>query len=478
MSGTWAGRRLHFIGIGGAGMSGPGARRPRAGRDGHRVRSGRVVVLRAAARGRDRAGRSGTTRRTCRTAPRWSSRPRSPSRTRSSRARASGAQRVLHRGDLLAEASTLKRCIAVSGTHGKTTTSGDGRARPGRDRARPGLPDRRRAALDRVERRLGRGRLDRRRGRRVRPLVPEGRARGRGRHEHRGRPPRAPTRASSTSRRRSPAGSSGGRDDDRLGRRAAAGGRRPLRRSTRATCVPSGVVLDAAGRGFAVDGVDGARCACPAPHNVLNALAALAARARRGRAAGRGGRRRWRRSAGAKRRFEWRGLTDSGAAVVDDYAHHPTEVAATLEAARTIGPRRLVACFQPHLYSRTQHLQREFGRALALADVVVVIDIYPAREDAADYPGVTGFLVARAAADAARRAPGLLAAGAWSRPQRALAGHGRRGRPAGHAGRRRRRQGRRRAGHPAGRRAERSDRYPARRRESTRRMDSRRSDHG
>jgi UDP-N-acetylmuramate--alanine ligase len=91
--------------------------------------------------------------------------------------------------------------------------------------------------------------------------------------------------------------------------------------------------------------------------------------------------------------------------VYDDYAHHPTEVAATLDAARTYGPRRLVACFQPHLYSRTKQLAREFGRALALADIVVVVDIYPAREDAADYPGVTGYMVARAAAEAGRGKP-------------------------------------------------------------------------
>ena len=55
--------------------------------------------------------------------------------------------------------------------------------------------------------------------------------------------------------------------------------------------------------------------------------------------------------------------------VFDDYAHHPTEVRATLEAARTLNPRRLVACFQPHLYSRTRHMARDFGRALALADL-------------------------------------------------------------------------------------------------------------
>jgi UDP-N-acetylmuramate--alanine ligase len=87
--------------------------------------------------------------------------------------------------------------------------------------------------------------------------------------------------------------------------------------------------------------------------------------------------------------------------VVDDYAHHPTEVAATIAAARTLGPRRLVAVFQPHLYSRTQLLAREFGTALAAADVPVVLDVYPARERAEDFPGVTGRIVAEAVADAA-----------------------------------------------------------------------------
>lgn len=85
----------------------------------------------------------------------------------------------------------------------------------------------------------------------------------------------------------------------------------------------------------------------------------------------------------------------------DDYAHHPTEVAATLGAARTLEPRRLVAVFQPHLYSRTSLLAKEFGRALALADAIVVLDVYPARERAEDHPGVSGLLIAEAAADAA-----------------------------------------------------------------------------
>jgi UDP-N-acetylmuramate--alanine ligase len=108
---------------------------------------------------------------------------------------------------------------------------------------------------------------------------------------------------------------------------------------------------------------------------------------------------------GTGRRFEARGLTASGARVFDDYAHHPTEVRATLEAARTLGADRVVAIFQPHLYSRTQQLAKRFGEALASADVAIVLDIYPARERAEDYPGVTGYRVAAATAKAARGRP-------------------------------------------------------------------------
>jgi UDP-N-acetylmuramate--alanine ligase len=107
---------------------------------------------------------------------------------------------------------------------------------------------------------------------------------------------------------------------------------------------------------------------------------------------------------GAGRRFERLGTTASGAVVVDDYAHHPTEVAATIDAARTTGPRRVVAVFQPHLYSRTARLAAEFGAALARADVAAVLDVYPARERAEDFPGVDGRLVAQAVADARKGA--------------------------------------------------------------------------
>lgn len=100
---------------------------------------------------------------------------------------------------------------------------------------------------------------------------------------------------------------------------------------------------------------------------------------------------------GVKRRFEHRG-TVNGVSVYDDYAHHPTEVAATLRAARPGVRRRLWAVFQPHLYSRTEAFSPEFGAALANADAVVVTDVYGAREE--PRPGVTGRLVA----DAAKRA--------------------------------------------------------------------------
>jgi UDP-N-acetylmuramate--alanine ligase len=160
------------------------------------------------------------------------------------------------------------------------------------------------------------------------------------------------------------------------------------------------LVLSDGGSRFTVEGVPVA-LSVPGRHNVLNALAALEAVRAAGvsiaDAAGALGS-----FSGAGRRFERRGRTAAGAVVFDDYAHHPTEVRATLEAARTLPYSRVVACFQPHLFSRTKMLAREFGAALALADVVCVLDVYPARELAADFPGVSGWLVAAAAASAAR----------------------------------------------------------------------------
>jgi UDP-N-acetylmuramate--alanine ligase len=100
---------------------------------------------------------------------------------------------------------------------------------------------------------------------------------------------------------------------------------------------------------------------------------------------------------GAARRFELRGDA-CGIRVYDDYAHHPTEIAATLATARELGARRVLVLFQPHLYSRTRHLAHEFGRALAAADAVAVTDVYAAREQSGD--GVSGKLVVDAVSDA------------------------------------------------------------------------------
>jgi UDP-N-acetylmuramate--alanine ligase len=97
---------------------------------------------------------------------------------------------------------------------------------------------------------------------------------------------------------------------------------------------------------------------------------------------------------GARRRFETKGVA-GGVRVLDDYAHHPSEVAAVLRAVRGVsGDGRVLAVFQPHLYSRTRIFAAEFGRALGLADDVVVLDVYGARED--PEPGVSGELVTRA----------------------------------------------------------------------------------
>ncbi len=105
---------------------------------------------------------------------------------------------------------------------------------------------------------------------------------------------------------------------------------------------------------------------------------------------------------GVARRLELKGQA-RGARIYDDYAHHPTEVAATLEAARDLKPRRLIVAFQPHLYSRTKALATEFGAALAAADEVAVLDVYPAREEPVGaLAGVSGMMVASAAADHAR----------------------------------------------------------------------------
>ena len=128
--------------------------------------------------------------------------------------------------------------------------------------------------------------------------------------------------------------------------------------------------------------------AVPGRHNALNAAAAFATAVELGvpgrdRAPGLAAYR------GARRRMEPKGEAD-GVQVVDSYAHHPTELAADLAAARDVVGLggRVIAVFQPHLFSRTRIFAAEFGAALGLADEVLVLDVYGARED--PEPGVTG----------------------------------------------------------------------------------------
>ena len=93
---------------------------------------------------------------------------------------------------------------------------------------------------------------------------------------------------------------------------------------------------------------------------------------------------------GVKRRFEIKGVFDD-VMIVDDYAHHPTEVSATLRAIKNGWDRRLVTVFQPHLYSRTQNFYEDFARSFLISDVLIVTDVYPAREE--PLAGVTGELI-------------------------------------------------------------------------------------
>jgi UDP-N-acetylmuramate--alanine ligase len=159
-------------------------------------------------------------------------------------------------------------------------------------------------------------------------------------------------------------------------------------------------------RGNEVEPPAGLELAVPGDHNLANAACALAALAAADVdvAAAAAALREFR---GAGRRFQPVGEA-AGVRVVDDYAHHPTEIAATLAAAREFAAGgRVVALFQPHLYSRTQHLQHEFAAALVTADAVCVTDVYAARE--APVKDVTGKLIADRLTEAR---PGL--AVAWA----------------------------------------------------------------
>ena len=396
---SWEGRRLHFIAIGGAGMSGLAlvARALGATVTGSdRSDSSYLVPLREAGiepvigHAPDNVPAGDDVEVVVSTAI--------PADNPERVAAAARGLRELHRGELLAEATRQKRTLAVAGTHGKTTTSSMAAhvlLRMGED---PGY------------------------------LI-GGELRTTGRNAAWGSGEWLVVEADESDRsflRLSPQLSIV--TNVELDHHATYGSRAEVEAAFGEFLAGSGrcivwdgpdaeAFLDRAGIGeaafFRADDVelrpDGSsftwaeqrvRLSVPGAHNVQNAAAALTACVMMGLPredlAGT-----LEDFAGAGRRFEVLGRTAAGATVVDDYAHHPTEVAATLAAARTLRPRRLVAVFQPHLFSRTQQLAREFGAALAAADVAVVLDVYPAREAAADFPGVSGLTVAEAAADAA-----------------------------------------------------------------------------
>jgi len=396
----WAKRRLHFVGIGGAGMSGLAlvARALGAQVTGSdRAESGYCVTLREAgiepAIGHDAANVPNGAEVVVSTAI-------PDDNPELIHAREAGAA-ILHRGDLLAEVAALKRSIAVAGAHGKTTTAAmiahvlratgadpafliGGELRETRTNAAWGEGDWIVVEADESDRSFLK---------------------------------LSPDLAVVTNIELDHHATYGSEDELIAAFREFA-----AKAAERIAWVDAGLDAEAlmygigegalqadnveltnGGSRFRV-GAEAVELHVPGEHNVLNALAAIAAAetagiARADAAAALAT------FSGTGRRFEPRGRTASGARIFDDYAHHPTEIEATLAAARTLGAERLVACFQPHLYSRTRHLARRFGDALAAADVVVVTDIYPARELAVDYPGVSGHLVAAAAARAAHGRP-------------------------------------------------------------------------
>jgi UDP-N-acetylmuramate--alanine ligase len=134
----------------------------------------------------------------------------------------------------------------------------------------------------------------------------------------------------------------------------------------------------------------------PGAHNVVNSLSAVAVGLDLGVEfdAVRAGLESF---TGVDRRFQRRGEA-AGIAVIDDYGHHPTEIRATLETLRSFaGSRRTVVIFQPHRFTRTQHLWDEFCRSFHLADVLLLTDIYPASEE--PIPGISSEALARAIAE-------------------------------------------------------------------------------
>jgi UDP-N-acetylmuramate--alanine ligase len=361
---TWSDRQLHFVGIGGAGMSGLaivaqalGARvtgsdraespyldrlrqhgiEPTIGHAGENVPAGAEVVYSTAvpADNPERSVAQG---------------------------------RELHRADLLAEIAALKRCVAVTGTHGKTTTASmvvhalrgcgldpsylvGGELRGTDSNAGWGSGDWIVVEADESDRSLLK-------------LNPEVAVLTNAELDH---------HSTYDSRL----------DLERTFTTFMARAAHAVvwdRPELRALCPPGAVGYDAADPVLEPGGVRfrwrdlEVALSVPGAHNAINAAGALEAAVLAGADPARAAAT-MSDFSGARRRFERLGATATGAEVYDDYAHHPTEVAATVAAARTLRRSRVVAAFQPHLYSRTRALASEFGSSLAAADVIAVLDV-------------------------------------------------------------------------------------------------------
>jgi UDP-N-acetylmuramate--alanine ligase len=392
VSESWSGRRLHFVGIGGAGMSGLALV---------------AQALGAVVTGSDRAESSYTERlrehgiepqlgHSAENVPAGAEVVYSTAVPEDNPERLAAGGRELHRADLLAEIARLRSCLAVTGTHGKTTTAAmvvqalqgagldpsyllGGELRSTESNAGWGTGEWIVIEADESDRSLLK-------------LWPRIAVLTNAELDHH-------TTYSSKLELQ---------DTFRtFMARAGEGAVVWDRPELRALCPPEASPYDAAdlklGRGgshFSWHGLE-VELSVPGAHNAVNAAGALTA----ARLAGADPARcvaALRDFQGARRRLELLGQTEAGVPVYDDYAHHPTEVRAAIAGARTLGAQRLVAVFQPHLYSRTQALADSFGAALAEADLAVVLDVYPAREQAQDFPGVDGRLIASAAADAGR----------------------------------------------------------------------------
>ncbi len=391
---AWAGRKLHFIAIGGAGMSGLALVCDRLGaRVSGSDRTGGVYLDRLV-----QAGIDAVVGHDAKAVPQDAdvvvSTAISDENVELAIARKRG-QRVLHRGELLAEVCGQRRLIAVAGTHGKTTTCGMiahalramgadptfliGGELPGAGaggapaNAGAGAGEWIVAEADESDGSfLG--------------LRPEVAVITNVELDHHSRWSGRAELIAAFGEFGNRSGSLALASDLALAEIAAAG--QTLR--------------------FGPDapGPDDLGLGVPGAHNVLNARAALAAIALAGFevAAAADALRSF---PGMVRRQELKGHAH-GAAIYDDYAHHPTEVRATLAAMRELGPSRLIAVFQPHLYSRTKALAADFGAALALADEVAVLDVYAAREEpVGQLAGVSGLTIARATAEHAAGRPVL-----------------------------------------------------------------------